>query len=117
MSDNDLYSQFTLITGVTDDADITNYLAEADFQLQPAIDLYFSTTMGPFVSSKISSGQSHVRDEDLHNLDGYNDCVRKPDEVKRARLLDDSELAQFEYLGRSAFRIKCENVFIANSRR
>lgn len=93
MSDNDIFGEFSSITGVTDEDKIIHYLSAADFQLQQAIDLYFASGTGSsdFDTSQLS-GYTHPRD-------GSDDeQIRKPDEVKRARLIDESEPTHLEYV-------------------
>jgi hypothetical protein len=98
MSEGDIFGEFSSITGVTDESEVVNYLAAADFQLQSAIDLYFASAIQSDGLKPKSSSTAGGLDEEEY--------VRRPDEVKRSRLMDESDLEHLELIG---MRITIQN--------
>jgi hypothetical protein len=83
MSESDLCAQFTSVTG-TSATEALNWLEMAGFELQEAISLYFNSQG---VEERVT--QLPAQKESYDDRFGYEeDEVRRPDEVKRQKLVD-----------------------------
>ena len=86
MSSTDLCAEFCSLTG-TDTDEAMNWLEMAGFELQDAVGLYFNATGEEVANQQGNLSRSSKESREEHFVD-EDDFVRKPDEVKRQKLMD-----------------------------
>lgn len=87
MDQGDLCSQFAGITG-TSSTEALNWLEMAGFELQSALDLFFNAAPGSNGQGGLPAGTSSRKHSFDDHYDFEEDEVRRPDEVKRQRLVE-----------------------------
>ena len=81
--------QFMTLTGLTNEVEASHWLEMANSNLEMAVELFFNHGANSFPSH--SSTKQQIRPPpSINNVD--DDYVRKPDSVKRQRLVDIIEI-------------------------
>ncbi|RYG64546.1 hypothetical protein EON64_13765 [archaeon] len=88
--------EFMEITGVTSEEEALNWLSAADFDISLAVDLFLNCNTGKVVASSHSHSSSSKRHSDSFDIPDnllYEEDVdvRKPDPVKKQRLIESAD--------------------------